>query len=303
MGLADHKLGTEAVVANLAAGQDRVFSHKQLLGAGVSATAIRDRVRAGLFVVVFRGVYSLGAPSPRGRLRAAVLAAGDGAVLSHRAAAWMHELVRQRPRTVDITTTGRAGSRPGIFVHRARALPREEVCLVDGIPCTTVARTLLDLAATEPRRVVERAIEEAELRRTYDGVPLQAAMRHARPGVTELRTVIEEHSPGTTITRSDLEEAFLDLCRRGGIEQPLMNQPLVLTSGRRVDIDAFWPRQRVAIELDSRSVHLRRKNFESDRERDIELLVAGYAPGRFTWLQITRKADWVAAKVRQLTGP
>jgi hypothetical protein len=285
----------------LAACQDRVFSRKQLLGAGVSATAIRDRVRAGLFVVVFRGVYSLGAPSPRGRIRAAVLAAGDGAVLSHRAAAWMHELVRGPPTTVDITTTRRAESRPGINVHRVRGLPGKEICVVDGIPCTTVARTLLDLAATEPRRVVERAIEEAELRRTYDGIPIEAAMRHGRPGVAELRAVIEEHAPGTTITRNDLEEAFLALCRRGGIEQPLMNQSLVLPSGRHIDVDALWPRQRVAMELDGRSVHLRRRNFERDRERDIELLVAGYSPGRFTWLQITRKADWVAANVRQLT--
>ena len=175
--------------------------------------------------------------------------------------------------------------------------------MVDGIPCTTVARTLLDLAATEPRRVVERAIEEAELRRTLDGIPIEAAMRHGRPGVRQLRAILEEHAPGTTITRSDLEEAFLALCRREGIEQPLMNQPLVLPSGLSIVVDALWPAQRVAIELDSRSVHLRRRNFESDRERDIELLVAGYAPARFTSLQITRKAGWVTSKVRALTAP
>lgn len=288
------------MVADLATRQDRVFSRQQLLAAGIGPTAIGERVRAGLFVVVFRGVYSLGAPSRRGRLRAAVLAVGDGAVLSHRAAAWMHELMAQPRATVDITTTRYARSRPGIVVHRVRGLPEAEIGIVEGLPCTSVARTLLDLAATEPRRVVERAIEEAELRRVYDGNPIEAAMRHGRPGAAQLRVIVAQHGPGTTITRSDMEEAFLALCRREGIAQPLMNAPLVLPGGREIVVDALWPAERVAVELDSRGVHLRRKNFESDRERDVDLTVAGYVPARFTSLKITRERRWVAARVRAL---
>ncbi|MBA3300032.1 MAG: type IV toxin-antitoxin system AbiEi family antitoxin domain-containing protein [Thermoleophilaceae bacterium] len=292
----------------MAADQDRVFSRSQLLAAGVSSDAIKGRQRSGLLVVLHRGVYSLGTPTWRGRLRAAVLAV-DGSVLSHRAAGSMHDLLDGRTaEAIDVTTCRHAHAREGIAVHRVRALPAEEIVTIDGIPCTSVARTLVDLAATEPRRVVEQALDAAELQQVYDGRALNEAMRRNRPGAATLRTIDAEHFAGTTVTRNDFEEAFLALCRRGGLPQPAMNAPLILPSGCPI-VDALWRDARVAVELDGRAAHLRRKCFESDRVRDVELTVAGFLPARFTWRSVTRKPKWVERQTRALlergysTGP
>ncbi|MBA3268490.1 MAG: hypothetical protein H0T70_09580 [Acidimicrobiia bacterium] len=284
----------------MAEAQDRVFSRSQLLAAGVSSATIKGRLRSGLLVVVHRGVYSLGAPAWRGRLRAAVLAV-EGAVLSHRSAGSMHDLLTGGTGTaIDVTTCLHGHAREGITVHRVRALPANEVVAVDGIPCTSVARTLVDLAATESRRVVEQALDAAELHRVYDGMALGAAMRQGRPGAARLRMIDAEHFAATTITRNEFEEAFLALCRAGGLPQPEMNAPLALPSGRAIEVDALWRDARVAVELDGRAAHLRRKCFESDRVRDVELTVAGFLPARFTWRTVNREPAWVERQLRAL---
>jgi hypothetical protein len=288
------------VISRLAGGQDRVMSRAQLLGAGVGSGAIKERTASGVLLVLHPGVYSLGTPSRRGLLRAGLLAVGDGAVLSHASAAYVLGLMKRCRRAVHVSTTRHARSRGSLTVHRLRRLPASEATTVAGLRCTTAARAVLDLAATEPRRVVEQALDQAELLELYEPNAIDAALRRGRPGASQLTAILGEHAPGTTITRNALEEAFLALCRREGIGRPIMNAPLTLPGGRDIVIDALWPAERLAVELDGRAVHLRRKAFEADRERDVELTVAGYVPARFTWRKVTLEPRWVAMQLRAL---
>lgn len=185
-------------------------------------------------------------------------------------------------------------------VHRVRELPIAEVTRVDGLPCTSVARTLVDLAAGEPQRVVERALDQSAVLRLLDGLAVHAAIRHGRPGASALGRIVAAHQAGSTVTRSDLEELFLAFCREVGLPQPEFNAPLVLPSARAIEVDALWQTKRVAVELDSRGFHSHPAAFESDRSRDLELLVAGYLPARITRKQLTEHREWLEAHLRSL---
>lgn len=287
----------DGVIASFAADQDGVVGRQQLLAAGVGAGALTGRIRSRLLVPLHAGVYAVGNPRPsaRGRLRAALLAVGDEAVLSHRSAAGAHDLLADTG-PVHLSSVRHAHSRTGIVVHRPRRLSSSEVAVVDGFRCTSVARTLVDLAAIATPRQLERALDQAELMRTYDGTAIRRALRSGRPGAGRLRRALEAHVPGTTITRSRLEERFLALCRRARLAQPTLNVPMVLGDGTAIVVDALWPG--VAVELDGRDVHARVRAFESDRRRDNELLASGLLPARFTWRMLTRDPAWVVARVR-----
>lgn len=159
-----------------------------------------------------------------------------------------------------------------------------------------MARTLVDVAAGATGRQLERALDQAEVMRTYDGTAISAAMRRGRPGAARLRRVVEYHAPGTTIARGRLEERFLALCRRARLPQPVLNAPMALGDGTAIVVDALWPG--VAVELDGRDVHARKRAFERDRRRDNEVLAAGLLPARFTWRMVTREPGWVVARLR-----
>lgn len=277
------------------------MSRRQLLEYGIDPGAVSRRLGSGLLVCLHRGVYAVGnpRPTPRGRLRAALLAVGDGAVLSHRSAAAVHGLAGLAGReaaAVHVSTLRHALSRAGVVVHRPRRLPPPELTVVDGFPCTSVARTLVDLAADARQRQLERALDQAEVKRTYDRKAIDHAMRRGRPGAARLRHAVDNHAPGTTITHSRLEERFLALVRRANLPQPVMNAPMVLGDGTAIVVDALFPG--VAVELDGRDAHARDRAFERDHRRDNELLAAGLLPGRFTWRMITQEPGWVVAKVR-----
>jgi very-short-patch-repair endonuclease len=178
-------------------------------------------------------------------------------------------------------------------VHRAQ-LCDQDVTVHDGIPVTTPARTLVDLADVVPRRALERAFDEAEyLRLDCTGLAPIAG----RPGYGRLGRVLAGHRAGSTRTRSELEELFLELCARHGLPRPDVN---VILEGHEVDF--LWPKERLVVEVDGRGAHLTRRAFEQDRARDAELTVAGWRVLRLTGERLEAEPDRVAAQVGSLVN-
>lgn len=290
----------EQRVAALAARQGGVVSREQLLSVGLGTSAIARRIRAGRLHPVLRGVYAVGHPAiPRGgRLLAAVLATGHGGVLSHDSAAEWWGLQERPSRPVEVSVPV-AGSRTtaGICAHRTPYLPPSHVTRHRGIPITTVERTILDRAARNPRRTVERDLDEAHRLRLYDRPRLEAILkeRKGRAGTPTLRAVLEEHTAGSTWTRNDFEEAFLKLIDDAHLPRPLANHRV----GRYV-LDFHWPVRGLAVECDGRATHLTPKAFEADRARDTDLWVThAIHVIRFTYRQVTRDS---ATTTRRLRG-
>ena len=295
--------GLEARIARIAARQYGLVTHRQLVAVGLSAGGVQHRIANRRLRAIHRGVYAAGhQPLTReGRWLAAVLACGGGAALSHRAAAALWGLLpRAGEGRIDVTvlTAGGRASRPGIRVHRCR-LEAPELAARDGIPATTVARTLLDLAAVLPRRTMERALDEADYLGFLDQRALAATLaRHPRRnGAGALKRILAEHSIGSTRTRSELEERLLALCRRRRLPLPAVN---VHVEGFLVDF--YWPAARLVVETDGYAAHRRRAAFEEDRVRTVTLSAAGYEVLRFTHRQVFGDAEWVGAHIERTLG-
>jgi predicted transcriptional regulator of viral defense system len=207
----EHGLPLEALIAAWALAQHGVIALWQLIELGLSERAVRHRVAAGRLHRVHAGVYAVGhAPLTRdGWYMAAVLACGDDSALSHRSAADKRELRRTSRSAIDIITPRQAGRRRrGIDAHVAATLLPRDVEEVDGIRCTSVARTLLDLAAVLPRREVERAFDRAEVLEVLDARAIEDVLERTRGhrGHATLRSILDTHAAGSTLTRSELEE-------------------------------------------------------------------------------------------------
>jgi hypothetical protein len=201
-------------IAALAGRQYGLITRRQLMALGLSRQAVDKRVRAGRLHRVHRAVYAVGHPrlTKHALYLAAVLTCGQGAVVSHTSAAQLWRLPCRSESRVHVTVPGRGGrvARQRILVHRA-GLERSEVASVDGIPVTSPGRTLVDLADSQPGRALERALDEA----AYLGLDLTGLEpRHGRRGAGVLGSVLREHRPGTTLTRSRLEEKFSRCGRR-----------------------------------------------------------------------------------------
>jgi hypothetical protein len=231
---------------------------------------------------------------------AAVLAGGTDAVLSHQSAAMLWQLLYPTPSVPHITTAATGRRRPGIRFHTA-SLPTDEITAHDGIPVTTVARTLLDLATTLDAHRLERAIAEAEYRRYADSPSLPELLERypRRPGTRTLRTVLASGNASRGITRSALEDRFLRFLDARGLPRPELNAPLEL-EGRWIEVDCLWRAERVIVELDDRASHTRTRNFESDRVRDRRLQALGWDPVRVTGLQLDEDGDGLEDDLRSL---
>jgi very-short-patch-repair endonuclease len=226
---------------------------------------------------------------------AAVLACGEDAVLSHRGAAALWQLL---PSSLLEVTAPTARGRPGIKRHRAR-LADDEITRERGIPVTTVPRTLFDLAAVVPRHRLERAINEAEVqRRLTDSLSLPVLLkRHPRRrGSKALRAILET---GATLTRSDLEARFLMFVEQTRLPTPEANAHLLI-NGIWIECDFVWRAERVVAELDGRDTHDTAAAFERDRARDRALAAAGWRTVRVTWHQLRREPESLAADLRQI---
>jgi very-short-patch-repair endonuclease len=224
---------------------------------------------------------------------AAVLACGPGAALSHGSAAQLWGLPGRESQRVDVTVPGTGGRkrRRLVVIHRAQLRP-SEVTVHDGIPVTSPGRTVVDLADYGDRRLVERAIDEAEyLRLDLSDVEV----RQGRRGSGVLAAVLTRHEVGSTRTRSELEERMLALCREQGLPQPAVN---ALVEGYEVDF--VWRAQRVVVETDGHSAHGTREAFERDRVRDADLTTAGWRVVRVTYRRLHAQPMAITAQLRAL---
>lgn len=233
---------------------------------------------------------------------AAVLAAGEEAVLSHRSAARLWQLLPPASECVDVACLpGRIVRRKGIVSHEA-LIASDEWEVVDGIPVTAPFRTIFDLAVVVGERELERAWHEALARelRAKVSLPMLLERYPGRRGARRLRALLEASGP-ETITRNDFEEAFLALIDAHGLPRPRMNADLALR-GRFFEIDCLWERERVALELDSRGIHGTPKKFESDRQRDRILVAEGWRTMRVTWRQLRDEPEAIVADLRVVLG-
>jgi very-short-patch-repair endonuclease len=197
--------------------------------------------------------------------------------------------------------TRRGRGLAGIEVHSGATLRPCDVEDVDGIPCTTVARTLLDLADVVSARQLERACEQADRLQVFDLRALneQLARAHGRRGAATLRAILAEQLRTPTMTRNKLEEFFLGLCRAAGLAQPRVNQ-WIACEPIGYEADFLWREQRLIVEVDGRDVHTTQRAFEHDRLRDQRLTLAGYRVVRFTWRQVTEQPEATIATIRGL---
>jgi hypothetical protein len=227
---------------------------------------------------------------------AAVLACGEGSALSHRTAAALWGIRRSASPVIEVTVPSRGASRPGIVIHRSRHLPPEHITRVERIPATTVARTLVDLAAVLPRRDLDRAIEQAERLRIFDLTALKRVIdaSQGRRGLSPLNAAVDA-ALAPEPTREELERLFLALCRAYGIPIPLIN---IWIEG--FEVDACWQKERVIVELDGWEFHRTRAAFERDRRRDAKLQLAGYRVLRVSWRWLESDPDEVAATLQAL---
>jgi very-short-patch-repair endonuclease len=285
----------DARLAALARRQHGVVSLAQLLDLGLSLKGIAERVRTGRLHRIHRGVYAV-SPAPlrvEGYWLAAVLACGPGAVLSHRSAAELWELRPSAATTIDVTVPSRAGraKRRGIKVHRSSRLAPEETLVRDGIPVTTVARTVLDLADVLQTQALKRAIDEAEYRGRFDLTSLTAVVQN-NPGRRGAKLLALAKEPAQR-TRSDLEIDFLAFCRRHRLPRPIVG-----ASVAGYEVDFVWPEARLIVETDGLAAHRTRRAFEDDRKRDRRTLRAGYNTVRLTDRALRKEPSEVARDLR-----
>jgi very-short-patch-repair endonuclease len=285
----------ESAIARTGCRQDNVITLGQLVEAGLGVRGVAHRVKARTMQRLHHGVFLLGAapPTPMARARAAALACGAGAVVSHRSAAELFGLLPQTDRDIEVTVVGRnPGFHAGIRLHRPRALARHDVTKMRGIPVTTVARTICDLAATERRKDVEVAFQEALYREivTMDGLADVLSREPRRKGAPVIRALTDD----PRMTRSEKERVLLRLIDAAELPRPVTNVPL---HGHLVD--AYWPAERLVLEFDGWRAHGHRGAFDRDRKFSQVMLANGLKPMRVTDRHLKHEPVALVARIAQ----
>ncbi len=283
----------DSEIAGIAEQQHGLISLEQLRSLGMDRGTAYWRAKVGALHPIHHGVYAVGHAllTPRKRQMAAVLACGSGAVLSHRSAAALWGLREDRRSLIDVTAPNRRGRIPKeIDAHRDGSLTPVDRTVLHGIPCTSVPRTLLDLAAVLPVWELRKAISEAEVLRVLDHSTVRRLIKRSRGrrGVARLRMLMDDIHPETKRTRSEMERLFLSMCERAGLPRPEVNVTLNV-GGRRLKPDFLWRDAGLIVEADSRRYHDTDTAFQSDRRREQRLQLAGWRVTRCTWEQIERE--------------
>ena len=268
----------------LAERQHGVISTRQLLEHGIDEEVVLGRRRAGFLIPLHQGIYALGHQhlTREGRWMAAVLACGPGAVLSHFNAGCLWGVCGSYGRIEVLRQSG--GFRPeghqGVKLHQTRRLHSWEVTVEKGVPVASMERVLLDLAGRMDAKRLERVFVQAYKRGDLSWPRLGRIITRRRgcKGVGRLRQIALEVDPEALETKSVSEIDFLALCREANLPTPAVN---VLIEGHLVDF--LWSAQRVIVETDSWSHHGDRLTFEKDRQRDVDLMAAGYEVHRTTY--------------------
>ncbi len=296
--------GLDWGIATIAGEQQGLIALWQLEGLGLERRAVQARVSSGRLHRVHQGVFTVGHTvlSEEGHFLAAVLTCGPGAVLSHRSAAALWGIGPREIGPIDVTASNRRGRAPkGIRAHRDGALAVGERTEFRGVPCTTPARTLLDLGGVVTTDRLKRALAEAEVRRLirHEAVRLLIRRHRGRRGVARLRLLLDEVHPSAKRTRSELERMFLEMCRRSELPQPEVNVKLKVERGR-LEADFLWRDAALIVEADSREYHDTDSAFLNDRRREQELQLAGWQVSHCTWAQVEHEPKRLAHTIRGL---
>lgn len=282
-------------IEELATRQYGVVSRGQLLALGLSPNGITRRHARRDLVRLHQGVYAVGHRrlTSQARELAAVMACGPGAVVSHRTAASRHGLLRLASPRIEVSVPRGRRSRNGIVVHRPRVLDDEDRGTVEGIPITSVARTIVDLASGED---VGRMLDAGERTRTLDVGAIERTLERLprQPGRRRLLRLLVKYRPEPAFTRSEAERRFLVLCRRHRLPTPQVN---LWVEG--YEIDFFWADAALAVEMDGAAFHRGTRAFHEDRRRDRALLAAGIQTARITWDDL-REPTRLAAELREI---
>ena len=289
-------LGIDKGIAHIAARQHRNVTRVQLLALGLNDVAINYRHRVGRLYRQHPGVYSVGcrAITPLERAMAAVLACGPTAVLSHGSALALWGIWKRWDTPFETTVV--ADRRPkGIRVHRVRTLDRRDATRQQGIPVTTLARALLDMAPRMNARALTRAVNDARLQHHLGVSALLDVIErnpgHRGRGTLEVVLGLATERP----TRSAFEDDFPAFCKRHDLPHPQMN---AVVCGH--EVDALFPEAKVIVELDGWAFHSSRTSFEGDRRRDADTLAAGFATLRITWDRYEQDPGGEALRLKQI---
>jgi very-short-patch-repair endonuclease len=274
-------------IAEVATRQHGSVSRPQLLALGLSPAAISRRLLAGRLIRLHTGVYAVGdlALPPGGRIMAAILATGDGAVASHRTAAMIWGILKWLGWP-EVTSPGRRRPRPGLIPHTSPLLA-DEVTIRNGVPLTTPSRTLLDLASVLDLAELRRAINEAHAQRLRLAPSLpELVERHPRRrGAANLRLLLAEDQVGLGITKREFEAAFFEFLTEEGFPAPLINHPVAVGSDV-FTVDFAWPRARLIVETDGDAFHSTPQRRARDKRNDRRLRSIGWSVIRVAWAHL-----------------
>jgi hypothetical protein len=291
----------DEAIGRLASLQEGMVGRSQLLDLGVSDRALSHRLRTGRLRIQYPGVYAVGheAISYAGHALAAVMATAPDSAASHFTALALWKL-REPPPRIHVTATRPRARRRAMTIHR-HALPAEDIAFVDGVPITSVPRTLLDLSATHDDRALRGLIKRAEFAdlTTFEALEAVLARHPRRAGRLTLARIVAGHTADAGRTRSELEDLFLDFCSRRQLPAPETNAVLEVR-GVRMEVDCLWRAAGLIVELDGYDAHRSRSAFQSDRARDRALTAAGFSPMRVTWAQLHSDGDSIEAEVRDI---
>ncbi len=284
----------DELVLGLAQSQHGIVARWQLVPAGVPRTLIDERIKRRRLDRVVLNVYRVpGLGGPRRDIVVSIFAFGPHAVGSHHSAGHLHDLLTRSGTPVVVSTwRGHPDRREGVELHRVQ-LAADERTTCDGVPVTSIARTLLDLAGVLQDRPFEQALARGlRLTDATEQELLQIAARYPRrPGAARLRAILAADEP-PAMTRSEAEERFLALIRDGELPMPQVN---VRVHG--FEIDFYWRAQAVAVEIDGLTYHATRAAQQRDRRRDSSLGAAGMRVLRFTWADLTARPQATLVKV------
>jgi hypothetical protein len=292
----------DRAIARVARRRHGVFTRAQALAVGFGPGAIRIRLESGRWEKVHKGVYLLaGVPNSRKQtLMALLLSAGDAAVASHRSAAWLYGLPGGEADRYEITGPRGCRGHPGVRIHQNGELRPVDIAVIDGIPVTTVARTLVDLAGVLEPPVLEEALDAAlsrGLRLSRLRWRLDELAKRGRPGVRVLRRLLDARTPGAAVPASVMESRLRPIIagfppaewgHRAGVD------------GRERFIDLAWPDIKLALEADGFDCHSGRAQFQDDLDRQNALVADEWVFLRFTWQDITERPASVRATIARV---
>lgn len=301
-----HERALDVRVGLVATRQAGAFTWSQARDCGFGKATISRRVRSGEWRRMYPGVYVLaGAPPGRRRdLWAAVLAVGPTATVSHESGALLHGARHLTPRPLTLTAPHGSHHRlPGIVVHQIDDLAARHRTLVDGLPVVTAARAVVELGSRlRPDRLGDVADDLVQLRATSwlaIGRVFRDLVRPGKPGMACLATMLDDRCGSDVPADSHLERGLFTALAAGGLPAPVRQMPLPGRGRIRGLVDAAYPDARIVLEADGRTYHMRLEAMRRDRERDAQVVAAGWVPLRFVHEQIVHEPGAVAEVVRE----